>query len=112
MTPDDQDADCVHEDDQQHLGEHRIAQPERRLDGAVETRQIFLGNQLSLQKLQQQRAHPEVHDQLRNDEQRHRHQKADVDFHVLQKRHPGITAEQMSFPTRTTVAAATTSRAR
>ena len=50
LAPDDQDTDAIHEGDQQHLGEHRIAEPKRRRDGGIESRHGAFGNQMAFQE--------------------------------------------------------------
>ena len=40
FAPDDQDADAIHQGDQQHLGERRVAQPECRMDGGIKANMI------------------------------------------------------------------------
>ena len=87
VAPDDQDADPIDEGDQQHLGEHRVAQPECRRDGGLEPRHGALGNQIAFQELLHQGTHAPVHHELGNDQQGQRHQEADVNFHVQQERH-------------------------
>ena len=100
LAPDDQDADPIHEGDQQHLGEHRVAQPECRCDGRLEPRHGVLGNQVAFEELLQQGTHAPVHHELGNDQQGQRHQEADVNFHIQQKRYGRAAAQQVSFQSR------------
>ena len=100
LAPDDQDADAIDEGDQQHLGEHRIAQPEGRGDGCLKTRHGVRGNHVSFKELLQQGPHAPVHHQFGDDQQRQRHQEADVGFDVEQERHARAAAPQVSFQPR------------
>ena len=95
MAPDDQYPDPIHEGDEQHLGEHRVAQPKRRRDGGVEPRHRVLGDQISFPELLQQGAHALVHDELGNDQQRQGHQEADVNLHVQQKGYSRTAAQHL-----------------
>jgi hypothetical protein len=62
-----------------------------------EPRHLLVGNEVAFEELAQQRAHAPVHDELRTNQQRHRREEADVHFHVPQKRHARIAADEMSF---------------
>ena len=97
MAPDDQDADAIHEGDEQHLGEHRVAQPKCRRDGGIEPRHGAFGDQIAFQELLHHETHAPVHDKLGNDQQGHRHQEADVNFQVQQERHGRAPAQQLPF---------------
>ena len=100
MAPDNQDTDDIDESDQQHLGEHRVAQPKRRRDGGIKPRHGALGNQIAVEELPHHKTHALVHHKLRNDEQRHRHQKADMNLHVQQEGYGRAPAQRLSFQSR------------
>ena len=100
MAPDDQDANPVHEGDQQQLGEHGIAQPQRRRDGGLEPGHGLVGDQVPLDELLKQRVHAPVDHQLGDDKQRHRDQEADVNFGVQQERQARTCAHQLTFDRR------------
>ena len=100
VAPDDQDADPIHEGDEQHLGEHRVTQSKRGGHGGLESRDRVLWNQPSFQELLQQGTHAPVHHELGNDQQRQRHQEADVHFHVQQKGHDRTATQHLSLQSR------------
>ena len=100
LAPEYLNPDAIHDPDQQHLGEHRISQTERRRYGAIEPRQAALGDQIAVMELLHHQPHAPVNDKLRKDQQRQRHQKADMNFHVQQERHGGAPAQQLPFQSR------------
>ena len=59
-----------------------------------------LGNQIALQKLPHHETHALVNHKLRNDQQRQRHQKANMHVHVQQEGHGHVPAQCMSFQSR------------
>jgi hypothetical protein len=76
------EADQVHEHDEQCLGHHRVPQALGRGDGRVEPHPGGVRNQAALEELPDHRAHPLMHDQLRQDEQGQRQQEAGVYLEV------------------------------
>ena len=100
MPPDDQDADAIHEGDQQQLGRHRIAQPEGRGDGGIEARHGALRNQLALEELLEQGTHALVHHQLGDDQQGHRQQEPDVHLGVVDERHRHARSPRLTLQSR------------
>ena len=66
----------------------------------IEPRQGALGDQIAVQELLHHRPHAPVHHQLGNDQQRQRHQEADMYFHVQQERHGRAPAQQLPFQSR------------
>ena len=100
LAPDKQNTDDIDESDQQHLGEHRVAQPKRRRDGGIKPCQGALGNQIAVEELPHHKTHALVHHKLRRDEQRHHHQKTDMNFHVQQERYGRAPAQRVSFQSR------------
>ena len=97
LSPDDQNAESVDEHDQQHLGEHRVAQPVCRRHGGLEPRHGGIRDQVPLLELLQERLQSPVHDEFGDDQQRKRHQVADVNFHVEQERHRDASVHQPSL---------------
>jgi hypothetical protein len=79
VAPDDQDTDDVYEGDQQHLGEHRVAQPKCRGNGGIEACQSAFGNQVALKELPYQvcAAPPVPNDQQRSTRK--------ANFHIQQE---------------------------
>ena len=100
MAPEDQDADPIHEADQQHLGKRRVAQTECRLDGCLETRHGIFWNQIACQELLHQGAHAPVHHQFGTHQQGDRDQEADVNFDIHQERNGRHRRPEMSFQRR------------
>ena len=64
-----------------------------------------LGNQIAVEELPHYKTLL-VHHKLRRDEQRHHHQKTDMNFHVQQKRYRRAPAQRLSFQSRAPRAAA------
>ena len=67
-----------------------------RGDGVVEPLPRILGDQLAIEELPHHQAHPTVHNELREDQQRHRHQKADVNLDVGEEWHRNGAAPELS----------------
>src|SRR5262249_13882810 len=82
VTPNDEDANDVHEDENQYLSEHGVTQPKYRRDGRTEAFHGVFGYQVALQELLYDETHTAVHDKLGGNQERHRHQEAGVNFDV------------------------------
>ena len=75
-----------HQDNQQNLDHHRIAQAHRGADNGFELRAGLRWNDSALDKLPDDQPHPLVNHKLRHQQQWQGHQKADVYIHVIKKR--------------------------
>ena len=78
--------DHVDERDEKDLRHDRVAQAHRLGDGRVELRPRGVRDQAALEELQHHRPHALVDNQLGQDQQRQRHQKADVQLDVVEER--------------------------
>lgn len=68
--------------------------------GGLKPWQAALGNQISLQKLCDHETHALVNHKLGNDQQRQRHQKANMHVNVHQEGHGHAPAQRVSFQSR------------
>ena len=80
-----QNEDC---DNQNQFHDHRIPELHRRVDGALELRELLFCDDVPINELCHYRAQPLVHIQFGGNEQRQRHQKAGMHFDVIQERQP------------------------
>ena len=80
-----EDADAIDEGEEQHFGEHRVAQPERRSDRRLELWHRALGDQFAFQELLREGTHAAMHGKLGNDQQGHDHQESGMNLHILQE---------------------------
>ena len=95
MAPDHQNTDGIDEDDEQHLREHGVAQPDRRSECRVEPGPVCVRDQVAIEKDLRHRTHAAVHDQFGSDQERHRDEKAHVDIDVEQERNGCAPAERL-----------------
>jgi len=70
LTPDDSDTGRTDEYEQQHFGDDRIAQAQRRVDGGVEAHPHAVADDAVIEEVMNDAGHAFVDGPLRNDQQR------------------------------------------
>ena len=86
IAPYERDAYGVHEHDQQQLRHDRVAQPQSRSNGGVESRAHRGGDEAVCHEALHDRGHLPVNREFRQQQQGGRDQQAQMRFHVLQER--------------------------
>ena len=86
IAPYERDAYRVHENDQQQLRHDRVAQPQGRSNGRVESRALCGGDEAVCHEALHDRGQLPVNPEFRQQQQGRRDQQAHMRFHVLQER--------------------------